>query len=140
MRSRRAAHGDDHTVNQTATETRSPYEPNCDLCKSSLCCRHWDVIVSEQDVARLREGLGCSETEFHDRYLGREVRWSAEFRWQLGRTHDAIGEKCVFLFEGPNGQMRCSVYPHRPQLCREFVVSTCNHFVPLESVGALLHE
>lgn len=122
-----------------ATQTGSPgaLDPNCDLCKSSLCCRYWDVLVSEADVERLRAALGLSFDAFRERYLGRDVGWSAQFRWLLGRAQDAQGEKCVFLYEAPSGQMRCSVYPHRPQLCREFDVRTCKHFVPLDGVGLL---
>ncbi len=47
------------------------------------------------------------------------------------KTEDGRVEKCVFLKESPGGQMRCSVYDHRPEICRDFDELSCDDFEPL---------
>jgi Fe-S-cluster containining protein len=113
---------------------------SCERCKSSDCCRNYNVLVTEADVRRLREALGEGEREFHDRCLRPAVDWCEDYPWQLAVDKDAHGEKCVFLKETPGGQMRCSVYESRPQICRDFDEKTCDDFVPLEEVAVLRRE
>ncbi len=110
---------------------------SCERCKSSDCCRSYNVLVTEKDVARLREALGVAAEEFHRKYLRPAVDWCGDYPFQLACDEDAHGEKCVFLKEGPGGQMRCSVYGSRPKICRDFDELACDDFVPLEGVKVI---
>jgi Fe-S-cluster containining protein len=111
---------------------------NCDTCKSSDCCRKYNVLVTDEDIDRLAAALAMPRATFRRKYLNEAVDWCADYRYQLACDDDDEGdEKCVFLKESQNGQMRCSVYAHRPQICRDFDMRTCNDFVPIDEVEAL---
>jgi Fe-S-cluster containining protein len=110
---------------------------SCDRCQSSDCCRNYNVLVTESDVERLRSALLMPAAEFKERYLRPAVDWCGDYPWQLAVDRDARGEKCVFLKEAAGGQMRCSIYEHRPRICRDFDEKTCDDFVPLEEVALL---
>lgn len=110
---------------------------SCERCKTSDCCRSYNVLVTEEDVDRLREGLGLEREEFARRYLRPAVDWCEDYLHQLACDEDARGEKCIFLKETPGGQMRCSVYHDRPQICRDFDERACDDFVPLDEVAVL---
>jgi Fe-S-cluster containining protein len=109
----------------------------CERCKTSDCCRNYNVLVTEADIALLREVVMLGEEEFRRRYLRPAVDWCEDYPFQLAVDHDGRGEKCVFLKESEGGQMRCSVYEHRPRICRDFDEKTCDDFVPLEEVAVL---
>ena len=112
---------------------------NCDHCATSACCRKYNVLVTEADLRRLAEPMGLSLAQVRERYANTAaVDWTHEFTAQLACDKDEAGEeKCVFLKQGPGGQYRCSVYEHRPRICREFDMDTCDDFVALESVKLL---
>lgn len=112
-------------------------EINCDQCKTSECCRKYNVLVTTSDVERLCKGLKMSEAELRRKHLTEAVDWCEDYNYQLLCDEDEYGEKCKFLKEQPNGQFRCSIYEHRPQICRSFDMNTCNDFVPLEEVETL---
>jgi Fe-S-cluster containining protein len=113
---------------------------SCERCKSSDCCRSYNVLVTEEDAERLREGLGIGEQEFRKRYLRPPVDWCGDYPFQLACDEDARGDKCVFLKETPGGQMRCSVYGFRPKICRDFDEKACDDFVPIEEVAVISEE
>ncbi len=107
---------------------------SCSRCKTSDCCRKYNVLVTELDIVRLRKGIGISPEEFQEKYLQPGVDWCTDYTHQLTCDEDSQGEKCIFLEEGPGGQMRCSVYQYRPTICRDFDEKVCDDFVPLECV------
>jgi Fe-S-cluster containining protein len=113
---------------------------SCERCKSSDCCRSYNVLVTREDVARLREGLGIAAEVFHEKYLRPAVDWCSDYPWQLACDEDARGDKCVFLKETPGGQMRCSVYGLRPKICRDFDEKACDDFVPISEVSVISQD
>jgi Fe-S-cluster containining protein len=110
---------------------------SCDRCRDSDCCRNYNVLVTEADAERLRGALDLPAEEFRARYLRPAVDWCEDYPYQLAVDQDAHGEKCVFLKPTPNGQMRCSIYEHRPLICRDFDEKSCDDFVPMEEVRVL---
>ena len=109
----------------------------CDRCRDSDCCRNYNVLVTEAEAERLRAVVGLGAEEFRERHLRPAVDWCEDYPYQLAVDHDARGEKCVFLKPSPAGQMRCSIYEHRPQICRDFDEKACDDFVPVEEVKVL---
>ena len=110
---------------------------HCDACGSADCCRKYNVLLMEEDVERLAAGLGMERKAFKKRYTVAPVDWSGDFVAQLDCDHDDEGkEKCVFLKRATSGQFRCSAYEHRPQICRDFEMESCDDFVPLEKEGS----
>jgi len=107
---------------------------SCSRCKTSDCCRKYNVLVTEAEARRMQEALGVPPEEFRKTYLEPAVDWCEDYPYQFACDEDDHGEKCIFLKEGPGGQMRCSVYEHRPKICRDFDEKTCDDFVPLEGV------
>lgn len=117
------------------TSDTSRIAVSCEGCRSADCCRSYNVLVTAEDAARLREGLGMPPEEFERKYLRPAVDWCGDYPFQLASDEDAEGDKCVFLKEGPGGRMRCAVYEHRPKICRDFDEKACDDFVPVENVG-----
>jgi Fe-S-cluster containining protein len=103
---------------------------DCDRCKEASCCRQYNVLLTEADIDRLR---GRTPRDvFLRRYTVKAVDWSGDHRYQLACDRDEIGEKCVFLTRDRHGRMRCSVYPRRPQICRNFDMAVCSDFTPMD--------
>lgn len=113
-------------------------EIHCDNCKTSSCCRKYNVLVTQFDVERLCKGLNISEAELRRKHLTEAVDWCEDYKFQLTCDEDDDGEeKCKFLKEQDDGQFRCSIYEHRPEICRSFDMNTCNDFVPFEEVETM---
>lgn len=81
---------------------------DCTTC--GRCCRHMGPVVDEADAARLAAGLGLSVDALRQRLL--RPMWPA-----------AAEADQVWLLPDPcplhDGRL-CTVYPHRPQPCRDF--------------------
>ena len=75
---------------------------NCVKCGE--CCRHV-VKVSEQDVERIKE-LGISNFTEFDKEINSMV---------LKQKNNV----CMFL-KKENDKFICSIYNHRPQVCRKY--------------------
>jgi len=108
---------------------------HCDNCETSDCCRKYNVLLRETDVERLSKSLGMSPADFESEYTDVAVDWCGDFARQLACDEDDEGEeKCVFLKEDAEGRWRCSVYEHRPQICRDYDMKTCDDFVAIEDI------
>ncbi len=103
---------------------------SCDRCKESSCCREYNVLLSDEDIDRLRGKT--PRATFLRKYAVPGVDWSGDFKYQLKCDKDERGEKCVFLKRDRQGRMRCSVYARRPQICRNFDMAVCTDFTPLD--------
>ena len=103
---------------------------DCSRCRDSNCCRNYNVLITEEDIERLRGPL--SRAAFLRAYAVPAVDWSGDYAYQLRCDSDETGEKCVFLRKDGNGQMRCSVYANRPRICKDFDMATCTDFTPLD--------
>jgi Fe-S-cluster containining protein len=111
---------------------------HCDRCKTSSCCRKYNVLLKDEDIERLAAGLAISVLELYERYTAPAVDWCGDYARQLTSDTDLDGEeKCVFLKQTAGGRWHCSVYEHRPQICRDFDMNTCDDFVPLEEIAVL---
>ena len=110
---------------------------HCDECSSSACCRKYNVLVTEEDIERLAKHLQLSPRQFASEYTTDPVDWCGDFIAQLACEDDEEDdeERCVFLKRTDAGQLRCSVYEHRPQICRDFDMKTCDDFVAIEDVA-----
>jgi Fe-S-cluster containining protein len=100
----------------------------CDRCRSSDCCRKYNVLVTEGDIDRLCAAVGLSREEFGRRYLRPAVDWCEDYPFQLTCDEDAEGDRCIFLREDSLGRLRCGVYEHRPRICRDFDEKSCDDF------------
>ncbi len=105
-------------------------EADCEKCRDAPCCRKYNVLLTDEDIDRLRGRL--SRRAFIARYTDPAVDWSGDYRYQLKSDSDEVGEKCIFLKRDRKGRMRCSVYEKRPAICRNFDVAVCPDFTPLK--------
>ena len=110
---------------------REREEIHCDLCASAGCCREFNILLTTSDIDRMRGEV--TRTEFIKRYTVKAVDWTGDYRYQLKCDEDDDGEKCVFLLPDALGRMRCSVYDKRPDLCREYDMTLCSIFEPVEN-------
>ena len=111
---------------------------HCDRCEGSPCCRKYNVLTTPDDLERLSLGLGLNVNDLERDYTTDAVDWCGDYRRQLRCDDDEEGkEKCVFLEPNDEGLFRCTVYDHRPQICREFDMKTCDDFVPVEQIKVI---
>ena len=77
--------------------------------RSGNCCSRpaGFVRVDDDDVARIADHLGMTESGFRARYVTRDGAGQ--------RLVDGFGTRCVFLEEGREAS--CSIYPVRPERC-----------------------
>ena len=111
---------------------------HCDSCEGSPCCRKYSVLTTESDIERLAAGIGMSVEQLKSDHLTEAVDWCGDYEYQVDTDEDDEGEdKCVFLKPNEEGLYRCTVYEHRPEICRAFDMKTCDDFVPIVSVLVL---
>lgn len=98
----------------------------CGRCSTARCCREYNVLVSMEDIDRIRGGT--SRRDFTRRYTEPAVDWTGDYRYQLKTVSDSLGDKCVFLKPDGRGGMRCAIYVRRPEICRDFDMNACEDF------------
>lgn len=108
---------------------------HCDRCRTSACCRKYNVLLRDSDIERLASHLKMPVPTFRKRYTRPAVDWCGDFARQLACDDDPEGEeKCVFLGQDAEGRWRCTVYEHRPQICRDFDMKACDDFVSIDEL------
>ena len=103
---------------------------DCNRCSGAACCRSYNVLLTEADIARLRGDI--PRDVYVARYTTPGVDWSGDYLWQLRCDEDEHGEKCIYLKPDSRKRMRCSVYADRPQICRDFDMAVCDDFEALD--------
>lgn len=99
-------------MNADRKELEKHFGTFCQKCASCCMCIV-EAPVTFDDITRLSEGLGVSYKDvsygmlFHD-----------ENTTYLNQEHG-----CCNALSNSNGNYRCNVYEHRPEVCRKFV---CN--------------
>ena len=81
--------------------------------RSGNCCAvpGGVVRVASSDVEAIAEYLGLTVAAVRSRFLHADGE----------RLRDGLGARCVFLDEGSGpGQASCTIYPVRPQKCRDW--------------------
>ncbi len=99
------------------------YKPTrCDRCVHSDCCSFGRIFLTRQEAKRILDFLGKPASAL-SRYFEEEK--------DLTGSYDLIfrhaGGHCVFL-KKKDGVMRCSIYPVRPRVCREFDAASCDEW------------
>lgn len=75
-----------------------------DCCKCANCCRNYDTLVQEEEIAPIAEYLGLPEQRFIDEYIIKT------------RNGYEIEGPCRFL----NGDGKCAIQECKPEVCRDF--------------------
>lgn len=104
------------------------YEPaRCDRCVKADCCSFDRIHLSEDERRRILEFLGERDDEKANRRYFRPDDDLGGYYRTVFRHRDG---HCVFLKE-IDGQWRCSIYPVRPQVCRDFDAAYCSEYSEL---------
>lgn len=100
---------------------------DCTRCVPSWCCAYPLIAVTSKDIKRLAKGFGMTEEEVKSKHL-RRVK--DEKQWHLRqRQNEYRGKICKFYIDN-----KCSVYEHRPDVCREFPYKErCHYYDFLEA-------
>ena len=98
-----------------ATMTKKPRQVfyDCSRCPA-YCCTYARIAVSEKDVARLAARFGISVEEATRKFTTKGAPGERVLRH---RKDEIFGTACRFL--DPRTR-RCTVYEHRPGVCREY--------------------
>jgi Fe-S-cluster containining protein len=91
----------------------------CDRCVKSDCCSFEFILVTRDEAARILGFLGEPADALPRHFV--EARDVGEY-FDLHIRHER--GHCRFL-KKVGKQMRCSIYPVRPQVCREFDAGAC---------------
>lgn len=87
----------------------SPSKPDCQTC--GACCATFDVWLMDSDLDRFERSPNLL-------HLTVIPPGGAAGQWRFMRRDDKTGQ-CVAL-EGGLRSCRCTIYEHRPMLCRDF--------------------
>jgi len=102
------------------------YKPNrCDRCVNSDCCSFGRIFLTREEAGRILEYLGKPASAL-SRYFEEEKDLTGSYDLIFRHT----GGHCVFL-KRRNGLMRCSIYPVRPRVCREFDAAVCDDWTEM---------
>jgi Fe-S-cluster containining protein len=82
--------------------------------RCGVCCTHYHVPVTLQEIENIASALGMAVPEFTARY----VRAAPVKEGYLLRRNRG---GCVFLSWDEDGRARCAIHPHRPKACREWI-------------------
>jgi Fe-S-cluster containining protein len=87
-------------------DTAFPFRFRCR--RSGNCCARPEgvVRVNDAEVERIAAHLGLSTAAVRSRYVAASG----------DRLVDGLGQRCVFLEDGPHAS--CTIYPARPERCR----------------------
>lgn len=98
------------TANAADSSTRDGFPFRFTCKRSGNCCAipGGCVRVDAQDIPAIAAWLGIGVDAFRSRYLQPDGV----------RLKDGLGNRCVFLHDG--AQARCTIYPVRPQKCRDW--------------------
>ncbi len=96
----------------------------CTTCLGACCYKYDEVRLTEEDVTRLVAGLGKRKAEGGFKRYESGTRWTGYVAALKKRSRDINGREidtaCHFL-RGDG----CSIYEHRPTVCREYSPWTC---------------
>ena len=88
----------------------------CADCRNSWCCRIPEVVgLSLDDILRLSAHLDVSVEDFIKQHIKRIVKPNRGLTYEFKNTRP-----CVFL----DKENRCSVYPARPAVCKNFPLAS----------------
>ena len=100
---------DDAALDGMIDALATPIVGAIDCTQCGNCCRVLDVYLTQDDAARLADGLLIPLEAVETRYIDREAAAAVE-EWGTFRA-----KPCAFL-----RGMLCSVYAHRPESCRAY--------------------
>ena len=89
---------------------------DCGSCQA-YCCSYPIIEITGKDCKRLAAGLKLTAADFKERYTEKEEFEGKMIRVLRQSADRRLGAKsCVFL---DKVKRRCTVYKHRPKICRE---------------------
>jgi uncharacterized protein len=95
----------DEKLDAIVKETTDAVWSKVDCTQCAHCCRTLQVVVDNDDAARLAQRLGISASAFKRRYM----------RYDEHKEGYFAASPCPFLKDNV-----CSVYEDRPKACRDF--------------------
>ena len=104
---------DDAKFDAFVDQVAAPIIAAIDCTQCANCCRSLDVYLVEDDARRLSDGLLIPIDQIETRYIEHEAAARVE-EWGKFKQRP-----CAFL----DGKL-CSVYKHRPELCRIYPAFT----------------
>lgn len=96
---------------------------DCDACPA-YCCSYEQIIVEPGDMKRLGKRFGLSAEEAERKFT--RDGYDDDTRIMKHRRDRIYGSACMFL---DRKTRRCTVYEHRPEICRDFPgTKRCHYF------------
>ncbi len=115
-------------IQDALAEGDEDYDPDrCDRCVKSDCCGFDRIHLNEEERRRILDFLGKEDTERENR---RYFLPDDDLSGYYVTVFKQVDGHCVFL-KPVEGQMRCSIYPVRPQVCRDFDAAYCTEWSKL---------
>lgn len=106
-----------------AKKTRLKYD--CAKCVAYCCTYDW-IRVNKTDIKRLAKGFGLSYEEAERKFTKLVPEYEGGQRVLRHRKDTIYKSACRFLDQT---ERRCTVYEHRPSICREHPEETnCGYY------------
>lgn len=96
----------------------------CTTCMGACCYKYDEVRLSDRDIANLQEALGEQEAFKGIKLYKTGERWTGYVGALKKAPREIAGQRiesaCYYLRSDG-----CSIYEHRPAVCREYSAWTC---------------
>lgn len=100
------AKGDIRVSPKIQRELHDQVSAQVDCLACANCCKTTPALISEEDQQRIPKAIGVDSSDWFRNY----VTLDEDGDWVFSKS------PCRFL----QGDNCCSIYPHRPNACREF--------------------
>ena len=94
---------------------------DCSKCPA-YCCTYPQIPVSLYDVRRLGKRFGLNEEQAERRFTKKAADGTRIMRHKVDHVFPTA---CQFLDQETR---QCTVYEHRPKICREFPTHRCGYY------------
>lgn len=103
--------------------TQLPVFYNCDKCPA-YCCTYARIIVTDSDIARMARRFKITPATAKERFT--KPGYEPGERVLRHRSDAIFQTACRFLDAETR---RCTIYEHRPEVCRDFPGTTrCGYY------------
>ncbi len=109
------------SIKKVFLEPDPEYKPSrCDRCVKSDCCEFERIFLTREEAKKILDHIGEPWSGWR-KFFVREKDLAEYYDFVFKRENG----RCIFLKKRKD-MMRCSIYPVRPRICREFDASTCD--------------
>jgi hypothetical protein len=98
------------------TEITIAEQPPIPCFRCGICCTCYQPPLTAEDIDNIASALGISRSKCISKY-------AVKVPIKEGHLLKQTKKGCIFLAWDADGKARCTIYPSRPEACREWTPS-----------------